>query len=362
MMVHEQTRFLLCTLHKDKPWQVQLNVFVQKETVVTLSCNGGSYVHLTGHYRIDSEKAPFNPNWITTLSWHILDEKINELKNKGTCLKELTEYLNKYTTIKIEEKWIVSPYSIKKKQIQENRISLQVLNLKRKNFMKDNNRTEETKRVRSLLHCNENINFNNVPSENLSEIPSEESSESSSENFSDISFQDSSMESNDNDEENKENKSSIYHLRSKNKQKNESKNENKNDMQKRRKEESEKQEIKDKQQKAKITEEKSKEKDPDKTKKNSKQQNVRIIKGGMKVQELRPGTGKIAEVGKYVTIYYVAYVKTGLMLEEFDRFEKLGFRFKLGAGFVIKGLDVGVFGMKIDEKRRLVIPPNMAYV
>ncbi|XP_018056612.1 PREDICTED: 46 kDa FK506-binding nuclear protein [Atta colombica] len=267
MMVHEQTRFLLCTLHKDKPWQVQLNVLVQKETVVTLSCNGGSYVHLTGHYRIDSEKAPFNPNWITTLSWHILDEKINELKNKGTCLEELTEYLNKYTTIKIEEKWIVSPYSIKKKQIQENRIPLQVLNLKRKNFMKDNNRTEETKR----------------------------------------------------------------------------------------------QEIKEKQQKAKVTEAKSKEKDPDKTKKNSKQQDVRIIKSGMKVQELRPGTGKIAEMGKYVTIYYVAYVKTGLMLEEFDRFEKLGFRFKLGAGFVIKGLDIGVLGMKIDEKRRLVIPSNMAY-
>ncbi|KYN31078.1 hypothetical protein ALC56_14890, partial [Trachymyrmex septentrionalis] len=308
MMAYERKKFLLCTLHKDKPWQVQLDVLVPKEAVVTLSCNGGSYVHLIGHYRIGSIKHPFNSNWITTLSWHILGEKVNELKNKGTY----------------------------------------------------NNRTEETKRARSLLHCNENINFNNNSSENPSKVPSEESSES----FSEISFEDSSMESNDDDEENdKENKSPIYQLRSKNRQKNGRKNENKSEIQKRRKKESEKQEIKKKQQKAKIIEEKSKEKDPDETKKNSKQQDIRIIKGGVKVQELRPGTGKIAEMDKYVTIYYVAYVKTGRdqMLKEFDRIEQLGFRFKLGAGFVIKGLDVGVVGMKIDEKRRLIIPSNMAY-
>ncbi|XP_018354256.1 PREDICTED: 46 kDa FK506-binding nuclear protein-like [Trachymyrmex septentrionalis] len=360
MMAYERKKFLLCTLHKDKPWQVQLDVLVPKEAVVTLSCNGGSYVHLIGHYRIGSIKHPFNSNWITTLSWHILGEKVNELKNKGTCLEELTEYLYKYTTVKIEENWIVTPYIINKKQIQEDRIPFQILNLKRKSFMKDNNRTEETKRARSLLHCNENINFNNNSSENPSKVPSEESSES----FSEISFEDSSMESNDDDEENdKENKSPIYQLRSKNRQKNGRKNENKSEIQKRRKKESEKQEIKKKQQKAKIIEEKSKEKDPDETKKNSKQQDIRIIKGGVKVQELRPGTGKIAEMDKYVTIYYVAYVKTGRdqMLKEFDRIEQLGFRFKLGAGFVIKGLDVGVVGMKIDEKRRLIIPSNMAY-
>ncbi|KAG5327325.1 FKBP2 protein, partial [Pseudoatta argentina] len=58
---------------------------------------------------------------------------------------------------------------------------------------------------------------------------------------------------------------------------------------------------------------------------------------------------------------HATYMKSGQILEEFDRFENLGFRFKLGAGFVIKGLDVAVIGMKIDEKRRLIIPPNMAY-
>ncbi|EGI58503.1 46 kDa FK506-binding nuclear protein [Acromyrmex echinatior] len=350
MMTYEQTRFLLCTLHKDKPWQVQLDVLVQKKTVVTLSCDGESYVYLIGHYKIDLIKIPFNPNWITTLSWHILDEKINELKNKGTSPEELTEYLNKYTTVKIVEKWIVTPYSIKKKQIQKDRELVQVPNLKKKSFVKDNNRTKKAKCVKSLFHCNENINFNNVSSENSSEISSEESSES----FSKDSF----MESNDDVEKNDKENKSIYHFRSKNRQKNERKNENK--MMQKRKKESKKQEIKEKQQKAKVIEKKSKE-NPNKTKKNSKQQAERIIKDGVKMRELRPGTGKIAEVGKYVTIFYVAYMKTGQILEEFDRFENLGFRFKLGAGFVIKGLDVGIIGMKIDEKRRLIMPPNMAY-
>ena len=37
------------------------------------------------------------------------------------------------------------------------------------------------------------------------------------------------------------------------------------------------------------------------------------------------------------------------------------FKFRLGAGEVIKGWDVGVEGMKVGGKRRLTIPPQMAY-
>ena len=37
------------------------------------------------------------------------------------------------------------------------------------------------------------------------------------------------------------------------------------------------------------------------------------------------------------------------------------FDFNLGAGQVIKGWDQGVAGMKVGEKRKLTIPPELAY-
>lgn len=37
------------------------------------------------------------------------------------------------------------------------------------------------------------------------------------------------------------------------------------------------------------------------------------------------------------------------------------FAFRLGVGEVIKGWDRGVEGMRVGDKRRLTIPPQMAY-
>lgn len=37
------------------------------------------------------------------------------------------------------------------------------------------------------------------------------------------------------------------------------------------------------------------------------------------------------------------------------------FSFKLGAGEVIKGWDIGVAGMSVGGERRLTIPANLAY-
>ena len=44
---------------------------------------------------------------------------------------------------------------------------------------------------------------------------------------------------------------------------------------------------------------------------------------------------------------------------QFDR--AAHFRFTLGIGEVIKGWDLGVVGMRVGERARLVVPPKLGY-
>jgi peptidylprolyl isomerase len=73
------------------------------------------------------------------------------------------------------------------------------------------------------------------------------------------------------------------------------------------------------------------------------------------------GDGPEASSGHTVTTHYVGVAySTG---EEFDaswnRGEPLSFR--LGVGQVIPGWDQGISGMRVGGRRRLVIPPDLAY-
>jgi peptidylprolyl isomerase len=81
----------------------------------------------------------------------------------------------------------------------------------------------------------------------------------------------------------------------------------------------------------------------------------------LEVTELREGEGDEATTGKTVQVHYVGVAHSSG--EEFDasynRGEPLSFR--LGVGQVISGWDQGVQGMKVGGRRRLVIPPHLAY-
>lgn len=72
------------------------------------------------------------------------------------------------------------------------------------------------------------------------------------------------------------------------------------------------------------------------------------------------GSGPEATPGQMVTVHYVGALPDGTV---FDASTNRGepFTFQLGAGQVIRGWDEGVAGMKVGGKRRLVIPPDMAY-
>lgn len=73
------------------------------------------------------------------------------------------------------------------------------------------------------------------------------------------------------------------------------------------------------------------------------------------------GQGRAAEAGDRVTVQYVGVsFSTG---EEFDASWNSGrpFSFRLGAGDVIPGWDKGIVGMKQGGRRKLTIPPELAY-
>ncbi len=80
----------------------------------------------------------------------------------------------------------------------------------------------------------------------------------------------------------------------------------------------------------------------------------------LQIEEITAGTGAEAKAGHTVTVHYVGTLLSGTKFDS-SRDRNEGFTFKLGAGMVIKGWDQGVAGMKVGQKRKLTIPPDLAY-
>ena len=81
----------------------------------------------------------------------------------------------------------------------------------------------------------------------------------------------------------------------------------------------------------------------------------------LEITDLTVGDGAEATPGSQVSVHYVGVAhSTG---EEFDASYNRGapLDFPLGRGRVIAGWDQGVAGMKVGGRRRLVIPPHLAY-
>ena len=91
-----------------------------------------------------------------------------------------------------------------------------------------------------------------------------------------------------------------------------------------------------------------------------KQPPQNMNKQGVEIEILKKGTGTAAKNGDAVSVHYVGTLGNGVKFDSsIDR--GVPFEFTLGAGQVIPGWDVGVEGMKIGEKRKLVIPSSLAY-
>jgi peptidylprolyl isomerase len=79
------------------------------------------------------------------------------------------------------------------------------------------------------------------------------------------------------------------------------------------------------------------------------------------IEDLVLGDGPEAKAGDSISAHYVGVSHaTG---EEFDASWNRGspLEFRLGVGQVIKGWDLGIVGMKVGGRRKLTIPPDLAY-
>jgi peptidylprolyl isomerase len=81
---------------------------------------------------------------------------------------------------------------------------------------------------------------------------------------------------------------------------------------------------------------------------------------GLKYQDLVMGTGPTPKAGDTVIVHYTGWLTNGKKFDSsVDRNQP--FSFVLGRGQVIKGWDEGVASMHVGGKRKLIIPPDLAY-
>jgi FKBP-type peptidyl-prolyl cis-trans isomerase 2 len=81
---------------------------------------------------------------------------------------------------------------------------------------------------------------------------------------------------------------------------------------------------------------------------------------GLKYIVLKHGRGKKSEAGKIAEVHYTGWLTDGKKFDSSkDRNET--FEFTLGAHQVIAGWDEGVALMRIGDKFRLIIPPDLGY-
>jgi FKBP-type peptidyl-prolyl cis-trans isomerase len=81
---------------------------------------------------------------------------------------------------------------------------------------------------------------------------------------------------------------------------------------------------------------------------------------GIQKEDLAEGAGPAAKKGDRVSVHYVGRLLDGTQFDSsLDR--GVPFEFVIGQRQVIEGWDDGVVGMKKGGKRKLTIPPHLAY-
>ncbi len=78
------------------------------------------------------------------------------------------------------------------------------------------------------------------------------------------------------------------------------------------------------------------------------------------IEDITVGEGQEAASGDFVLVHYSGMLISGEVFDSsYER--KIPFKTRIGVGQVIPGWDMGLPGMKTGGKRKLTIPPQLAY-
>lgn len=80
----------------------------------------------------------------------------------------------------------------------------------------------------------------------------------------------------------------------------------------------------------------------------------------LKIEDIKSGDGKSLESGDWATVAYVGTLPDGFVFDSSLSHNK-PLKFRLGVGEVIDGWEMGLIGLKLGGKRRLIVPPALAY-
>jgi FKBP-type peptidyl-prolyl cis-trans isomerase len=85
-----------------------------------------------------------------------------------------------------------------------------------------------------------------------------------------------------------------------------------------------------------------------------------MTKPGLQIEYLHRGAGEAPRAGDTVVVHYTGWLTDGVKFDSsLDRGEP--FAFRLGQGQVIEGWDLGLAQMRVGDRVRLTILPELAY-
>ncbi|KAF0864573.1 FKBP-type peptidyl-prolyl cis-trans isomerase [Pseudomonas sp. LD120] len=80
----------------------------------------------------------------------------------------------------------------------------------------------------------------------------------------------------------------------------------------------------------------------------------------LQVIDIQPGDGKAVVKGALITTQYRGFLEDGSSFDSsYDRGKP--FQCVIGTGRVIKGWDLGLMGMQVGGKRKLLVPAHLGY-